>query len=140
MTNDARMGILLQVCMGSFRCSLGCILDSLSRHADLVDREANAFAIAQTMQWREEALRSTAARSKERSAIQFAATIAWLDIDNTCGQHQQEDTLDKLTSDCYPGTTEWILKHRKMKNWLKDDRSSQTLWVKGKPGCGAYTL
>jgi hypothetical protein len=103
-----------------------------------VDREANAFAIAQTMQWREEALQSVSMRAKERLAIQLAATIAWLDIDNTCGQHQQEDILDKLITDCCPGTTEWILKHQKMKNWLKDGSSSPTLWIKGKPGCGTW--
>ena len=73
--------------------------------------------------------------------MQYAATLAWLHLDSTVhgGQHEQEDILDKLTNDCCPGTTEWILKHQRMKAWLKDGRSSPILWLKGKPGCGRWS-
>jgi hypothetical protein len=98
------------------------------------------LAIAQTIKWREDALQSAAIRTKDRSAIQLAATLSWLNLDNTahCGQNNQDDILDKLTSDCCANTTEWLLQHQKMKAWLKKGRSAPILWLKGKPGCGRF--
>lgn len=81
-------------------------------------------------------MHAAAVKAKEKIAMQLTASIAWLNLDNTCRQHEQEDILDKLTSDCCPGTTEWILKHQKMKSWLKEGRASPILWLKGKPGSG----
>jgi hypothetical protein len=99
------------------------------------------LAIAQTIKWREDALQSAAISTKDRSAIQLAATLSWLNLDNTahCGQNDQDDIFDKLTSDCCANTTDWLLKHQKMKAWLKNGRGAPILWLKGKPGCGRFT-
>jgi hypothetical protein len=123
---------------GRFDARFSCILNSLSKHSDLVDREANALAIAQAIKWREDALQTAATRTKDRSATQLAATLAWLSLDNTahCTQNEQENVLDKLTSDCCANTTEWILQHQRMRVWLRNGRSAPVLWLKGKPGCG----
>jgi hypothetical protein len=83
-------------------------------------------------------MQAAAARTKEKAAMQSNASVAWLNLDNANGQHEQEDILDRLTSDCCTGTTEWILKHQKLKSWLKEGRTSPTLWLKGKPGSGKY--
>lgn len=122
---------------GQFDTRFNFILDSLSRHSDLVDREANAFSIAETMKWREEALQEASLKEKQRLTAQLTAAMDWLNPDKlTCRRYQQEDILDKLISDCCPGTTEWILRHPKMKTWLKHGPGQATLWLTGKPGSG----
>jgi hypothetical protein len=126
---------------GRFEARFGCILESLSRHADLVDREANAFLIAETMQWRQEALADAAKRDKERLIAQLNGVLAWLKIDSDpyCTQEHQDDVLDRLTNDCYAGTTEWILQDQNVKAWLKPGHGQPVLWIKGKPGSGMST-
>ncbi|KAF2642645.1 hypothetical protein P280DRAFT_395523 [Massarina eburnea CBS 473.64] len=127
---------------GGFDARFSCILDSLSRHSDLVDREANAFLIAETMRWREEASHTATRTEKERLATQLTAALAWLNLDSIphCGQSQQDNHLDKLTRDCCAGTTEWVLRNPKIKACINDGRDQYTLWLKGKPGSGKSTL
>jgi hypothetical protein len=104
----------------------------------LVDREANAFLIAESFQWRKEAREAAAQKETERCSTQLAAVLAWLSLENDphCGQSDQDGILDQLLSDCYPGTTEWIVTHPQMRSWLKKDREQALLWLKGKPGAG----
>ncbi|EFQ99180.1 ankyrin repeat domain-containing protein 28 [Nannizzia gypsea CBS 118893] len=47
---------------------------------------------------------------------------------------------DRLNSmeDAAEGTCEWLIQHKKYKNWASRDRS--LLWIKGKPGSGKSTL
>ena len=125
---------------GRFDARFNRILGDLSRHADLVDREANAFLITETMHLRQEALEEATRKEKERSAHQLAAVLSWLNLDNVphCGQQHQEDTLDRLTHDCYSGTTEWIVMHQKTKTWMNNNRGQSTLWITGKPGSGNH--
>lgn len=125
---------------GRFESRFKGILESLARHADLVDREANAFLISETMQWRQEALQEKSRQERERSAIQFSAVLDWLGLENNlnCGQQHQEDVLDRLANDCCPGTTEWVSSQKKMKSWLRG--STPILWLKGKPGSGRNAL
>lgn len=94
--------------------------------------------IAETMQWRKEAIEETARREAERTATQLDAVLTWLNLETLphCGQYNQDDILDRLANECYAGTTNWIVKHPKMRSWLKNDRSLSTLWLKGKPGAG----
>ncbi|ORY13015.1 hypothetical protein BCR34DRAFT_600139 [Clohesyomyces aquaticus] len=112
-----------------------CNLESLSQHTDLVDREANAYLISETMQWRQEALQAAAREAKQRIADQLAAVIAWLGLDNAphCGRGCQEDVLNRLVDECYAGTTEWVLQHDQIKTWMSG-QGLATLWIKGKPG------
>ncbi|KAF1952459.1 hypothetical protein CC80DRAFT_479208 [Byssothecium circinans] len=127
---------------GGFDTRFNCILDSLSRHSDLVDREANAFLITETMRWREDALQAAAHREKERLTTQLTSTLAWLGLDSMphCGRNQQQNEFDKLIHDCCPGTTDWILNHPKMRTWMRNGQDQSTLWLKGKPGSGKSTL
>lgn len=127
---------------GQFEAKFNYILDSLSRHASLIDREANAFLISETMQWRKEAREAAIKAEKERLITQLTAALTWLGVENVphCGQSYQENYLSTLINDCCPGTTDWIMKHREMKAWLQDGRGPTTLWLKGKPGSGKSTI
>lgn len=123
---------------GQFDRRFKCILTSLQAHIDLVDREANAHLISETMQWRKEAIVAAERDEKERIATQLAATIDWLGVDKIphCGQSYQENTLDRLTRECCPGTTDWLIKNKKMNTWLRHSGGKTVLWLKGKPGAG----
>ncbi|KAF1849355.1 uncharacterized protein K460DRAFT_404584 [Cucurbitaria berberidis CBS 394.84] len=127
---------------GQFEAKFNCILESMSRHAKLVDQEANAFLISETMQWRKDAREAANRAEKDRRVVQLTASLAWLGVENVphCGQSYQDNSLNTLTNDCCPGTTDWIMKHQKMQAWLQDGRGSSTLWLKGKPGSGKSTI
>ncbi|KAH7068217.1 hypothetical protein BKA63DRAFT_109499 [Paraphoma chrysanthemicola] len=127
---------------GQFESRFNCLLESLTRHAKLVDQEANAYLISETLHWRKEALDSVAKVEKERSTTQLVAALAWLGLDTVphCGQAYQDNTHDRLVADCCDGTTEWILKQKAMRSWLQNGRGPSTLWLKGKPGSGKSTL
>ncbi|RYO63735.1 hypothetical protein AA0116_g4050 [Alternaria tenuissima] len=127
---------------GQFGSRFNCILDSLSKHATLVDQEANAYLVSETMQWRREALLTVANTEKDRSTAQLTAALAWLGLETVphCGQAYQDNQLDKLIKDCCDGTTDWILKHQRMRQWLQNGKGGPILWLKGKPGSGKSTL
>jgi hypothetical protein len=91
------------------------------------------------MHWRQEALVETAKRDKERLVAQLNSVLEWLKFGDVpyCSQRYQDDVLERLTTDCVDGTTEWMLQNQKMKAWLKNDYGGQPiLWIKGKPGSG----
>ncbi|KAH7385941.1 hypothetical protein BKA66DRAFT_403042, partial [Pyrenochaeta sp. MPI-SDFR-AT-0127] len=67
---------------GQFEAKFNYILDSLSRHASLIDREANAFLISETMQWRKEAREAAIKAEKERLITQLTAALTWLGVEN----------------------------------------------------------
>ncbi|KAH8698037.1 hypothetical protein GQ44DRAFT_832316 [Phaeosphaeriaceae sp. PMI808] len=127
---------------GQFEGRFNYILDSLERHARVVDQDANAYLISETMQWRLEALQHVAKTEKDRSTTQLTAALAWLGLDAVphCGQAYQDNILNRLIHDCCGGTTDWILKHQRMRAWLQNGRGPPLLWLKGKPGSGKSTL
>ncbi|CAN9120026.1 unnamed protein product [Alternaria alternata] len=127
---------------GQFGSRFNCILDSLAKHATLIDQEANAYLVSDAMQWRREALQAVAKTEKDRSTSQLTAALAWLGLETVphCGQAYQDNLLHRLINDCCDGTTDWILKHRSMRQWLQHGRGGPILWLKGKPGSGKSTL
>ncbi|KAE8849283.1 hypothetical protein PTNB73_04962 [Pyrenophora teres f. teres] len=112
------------------------------RHASLVDKEANAYSIAEVMIWRKEAREAAVKVEKERSAAKLAETLSWLGIDQIpgCDQSYQDNTLNRLSDDCCAGTTDWTSRHPRTKAWLQDGRGPLFLWLKGKPGSGKSTI
>ncbi|KAF2493309.1 hypothetical protein BU16DRAFT_563472 [Lophium mytilinum] len=127
---------------GRFDNRFKCILESLARHSDLVDREANALSIAEAREWRERAAREAKKRETEMSAAQYRHVLSWLG-DRTAdqdAQDEQENRLDQLLGSCYPNTAEWILSRLPVKNWLRTQGNKPILWLKGKPGSGKSVL
>ena len=105
----------------------------------MVDREANAFAIAEAREWRQRAIQVAAKREMEQSAAQVQSVISWLGSTAT-KQDQQDDLLDRLLCSCYPETSEWIVRNSKIKAWSKDQPTQTLLWLKGKPGSGKFII
>ncbi|EDU43054.1 conserved hypothetical protein [Pyrenophora tritici-repentis Pt-1C-BFP] len=69
---------------GQFDSRFSSILASMQRHASLVDKEANAYSIAEVMVWRKEAREAAVKVEKERSAAKLVATLSWLGNLLTC--------------------------------------------------------
>jgi hypothetical protein len=63
---------------GQFGARFNCILDSIERHSKLVDQEANANLISETMAWRNEAKEAAIRLEEERLATQRLAALSWL--------------------------------------------------------------
>jgi len=72
------------------------------------------------------------AEKETRSALaKYQSVLSWLNVDPS----EQSDILNTLTTECYPGTCNWILKHKRFQSWLADEKQS-ILWISGKPGSG----
>ncbi|RFU23938.1 hypothetical protein B7463_g12396, partial [Scytalidium lignicola] len=119
--------IFFNTTWGRFRRRFQGIISDLKKHADLVDKEANAYNIhaahvwrQEARQWRDENLREVARREKEESVAQFQAVQSWLDVRGT----EQDDIFDNHcnAADQYEGTYQPFI------------------WVKGKPGAGKSVL
>ena len=137
--------IFFNTTWGRFRRRFQGIISDLKNHADLVDKEANAYNIyeahvwrQEARQWRDENLRDVARREKEESVAQFQAVQSWLDVKST----EQDDIFDNHcnAADQYEGTCAWILKNIKIVSWLRNQPDQSFIWIKGKPGAGKSVL
>ena len=118
------------------------ILESLRRHRDLIDREAEVLNIAETKawraiqteqlrQWRSEHIQQLEKDEKIRLAADARETFAWLNPPDG-----QENQSTKLSRACQSKENHWILRNRHIESWLKDGRENSTFWLSGKPGAG----
>ncbi|KAH8650674.1 hypothetical protein BGZ60DRAFT_462571, partial [Tricladium varicosporioides] len=114
----------------SFGTRFDGILESLSRHRDLVDREAISINIAEERKWRRQSQEDIERREAERIACQLTRSISWLATD----RHIDEDVLERYSGRCQPGTCVWILKSALMTLWLGHCKETPVLWLKGIPG------
>jgi hypothetical protein len=150
MEREANNDLLAWKCFflsswGRFDSRFKCILESLERHSDLVDREANALAITEAREWRERATQEAKRRKLEQSAAQLRHVLSWLgdgmtNQDTQDAQDEQDNRLDQLLGSCYPNTAEWVLTRPAVKSWLRTHGNKSILWLKGKPGSGKSVL
>lgn len=125
-----------------FDIRFAAVLESLEKHTDLVDKEANAYGVESILKSvsliedaRQKIYDEATARIEERRDREFEAVLAWLDVQ--CYPH--EDGLARLKERSVKGTCDWLHKHRVVHRWItaapgnsKDSR----LWIHGKPGSG----
>jgi hypothetical protein len=119
---------------GQFDRRFKAILADLARHSQLIDNEANAFAISEASDWRKRWFEDVATREKEKSASDLKAVFSWLEGTNL----GQEDDLDTRLNNCHPGSCDWIFSHAKIKAWISQRPEHPTLWLNGKPGSGEH--
>jgi hypothetical protein len=112
------------------------ILESLAKHSDLVDREANSISIEEAKDWRTKTAQATATRERERQVAQLQTVMNWLKIEDS----EQEDEFDRLLTGCYPGTCDWIIRNVTLKSWMKRGKDETVVWLTGKPGSGMRNL
>jgi hypothetical protein len=118
---------------GVFDIRFAAILSSLRRHAELVDKEANAHDIAKAHEWRQSYLQDAHKAEEIRFNDRFEKALNWLDIRDN---HVQDDDLDRLAGMCHSGTSQWFLEHEKAKQWMLAGGKDAILWTTGIPGSG----
>ena len=103
-------------------------------HAELVDKEANAWNVATIQEWRSTHLEEVRKMEKQRSEDLFARVIVWLELKDYV--REDEDHLDSLAERCHPQSSNWLFEHSKVQHWLGNRGQHTSLWLNGKPGSG----
>ena len=128
----------------TFDSRFQAILQSLIRHRDLIDQEANVTNIVeakvwrgqqleQIRQWRADRAEDLDKAERERLAAQTRDVVVWLGA----GQ-EQEDILTRLLKACDGTEGHWALQEPMILSWLDHRRDNQCLWLQGKPGAGEF--
>ena len=108
------------------------ILESLARHADLVDKEAVSISIIEAKAWRERAIEESQKRDAEKAAVHRQMVINWLRPQDFL----QEDELVAQLDRGHEGSCSWIVQNSTFQAWKRLDTQSKVIWLKGKPGSG----
>lgn len=123
------------------------ILESLRKHRDLIDAEANAIDIAEAKawrstqmdhirQWRLDRAYDIEKTERERLAAQTKEAAAWFGANEG-----QEDIFASFSSACDASNGHWVLKDRTVVSWLdQGGRDYSVVWLNGKPGAGESRL
>lgn len=115
-----------------FELRFDSILDRLSQHRDLIDKEAVSFDIVQASRNRRKIDEELEKTEQERSNSHLQAVLSWLCVDD----RQQEDDLWHLNQKRYPDTCQWLLETSKYQTWLSEHSQSPVVWLQGIPGSG----
>ena len=126
----------------SFNLRFEGILESLRKHRDLIDQEANTMNVVESKIWRDDqfnqfrqwriAQEEKIERDERvRLANQTREAVAWLNASD-----DQEDVLIKLLRSCDDNTSHWALSQDTIISWLDESRQSLILWLNGRPGSG----
>ncbi|RFU29393.1 hypothetical protein B7463_g6916, partial [Scytalidium lignicola] len=121
-----------------FNSRFNSIIESITRHRDLVDKEATSIDIAEARVWRVRAQEEVEEREHDKRIQQLNRTIDWLRIDGDF--HIPDDDLYRFSKSCLSGTCKWILRDKILVNWRKDDEHHPVMWMKGIPGAGKTIL
>ena len=119
------------------------ILESLRKHRDLIDAEANAIGLAEAKawrstqldyirQWRADRAYDTERMERERLDSQTRAALSWFGANE-----DQENIFAKTSRACDGSDNHWILKEPIITSWLDQGaRDHSVIWLNGKPGAG----
>jgi len=131
--------VLWDSAWGRFERQFKGILSDLSRHAEVVDKEANTQNILNTQKWirdvrswRDGNIADITRLEKEQSLTQYQWMLSWLEMKEA----EQDEIFQLLSNNSRHGTCEWIVRNPTIKNWMRRQREQLFLWVKGKPGSG----
>lgn len=130
----------------SFNLRFNGILESLRKHRDLIDQEANAISIAeakawrniqldQIRQWRAERTHDIDKKERERLASHTRETVAWFGA-----SEDQEDHYTRISKACDGTEGHWALKEPSIVSWLDQTRDNPVMWLNGKPGAGKSVI
>lgn len=137
--------LLFLTSWGRFQRHFDNIIENLTRHGELIDKEAGAYHISEAHEsrrtleaWRQESLSRLAREDKEYSAKQLQELATWLKVDVT----DQISILNRIVSEGskYPGTCSWVLSNTNVSSWLKSKPETPFLVLHGNPGSGKSVI
>ena len=112
------------------------ILQKLTLHCDLLDKEAGAAHLSEMKQDRDKRQLEEDAFERQRQHQMAQDIFRWL----SAAEDQQEEHLHRISDSRQPETCDWILKDPRMRPWIEDDRGDAILWMNGIPGAGKSFL
>jgi hypothetical protein len=127
-----------------FRARFQGIINTIEKHRDFIDKEANSIDMVEDRAARIRILDDIVERQRQASAIlddndsqkrllQLQSSTSWVAVDDK----RQEAELARRSAMRHTGTFDWIGQVPETKSWLRDDDSEPILWLNGKPGAGA---
>ncbi|KAL8824557.1 MAG: hypothetical protein Q9191_004972 [Dirinaria sp. TL-2023a] len=121
---------------GLFERRFKSILQRLTSHCDLVDREAAATHFLEMKRQREKRQLEEESYERNRNAQLTREVFDWLSAD----EDVQEGYLHQLSDHRNPGTCDWILAESQMISWMDHDDKMPILWMTNIPGGGKSFL
>ena len=121
---------------GLFERHFKSILQRLTSHCDLLDREAAALHFLEMKRVREKRQLEEESYERARTDQLTREVLGWLSAD----EDRQEEYLHDLSDRRDFGTCDWILAEKQIISWLDDDDKVPLLWKTGIPGAGKSIL
>lgn len=123
---------------GGFQGRLTSIVEDLRKHAELVDKEANAYHIAESYKsrdesraWRQRIQQEIDQKEKEQAHAQYQSVQSWL---RTFDWERPEPS--EIFDSASPGTCGWIVQNSRIAPWLRPGQETPFFWINGNPGSG----
>ncbi len=121
-------------------------MDSLNRHGDLIDQEANAQNIVATRALlrqleahRKDHLDRILEEERLQTTQQYQQVLGRLKI-NESDQLSIRETLVRALPDDNDLTCTWVLAHEKIDSWLDSSGKHRFLWIQGAAGTGKSVI
>lgn len=121
---------------GLFERRFKLILQKLSLHCELLDKEAAAAHYSEMKQLRDELQLKEDASERQRQYQLAQDVFRWL----SAAEDTQEEQLERLSDKRQPETCDWVLSDPQMRPWIEDDCGDSVLWMTGIPGAGKSFL
>lgn len=121
---------------GLFERRFKSILEKLSAHCDVLDKEAAAIHFSEMKKMRDSRQREDEEFEEKRHARMFRKVLDWL----SAAEDSQEEYLHTLAEKRQLETCDWILKDDQMFSWIEDEMGDSILWMTGIPGAGKSIL
>ena len=121
---------------GLFERRFKSILQRLTQHSDLLDKEAAAAHFSEMKQFRDKRQLEEDAFEQQRQHQMAQDVFSWL----SAAEDLQEEHLHRISDRRQPETCDWILEDPRMRPWIEDDRGDVILWMNGIPGAGKSFL
>ena len=121
---------------GLFERRFKVILQKLSLHCELLDKEAAAAHYCEMKQLRDELQLKEDASERQRQFQLSQDVFRWL----SAAEDQQEEQLERISDKRQPETCDWVLSDPQMRPWIQDDTGDAVLWMTGIPGAGKSFL
>ncbi|CAI6339363.1 unnamed protein product [Periconia digitata] len=130
--------LLFHTSWGRFQRRFDGILEDLDRHADLIDREANARNISVAQRKRDESYEKLEQEERLLGLQQYQSVVAWLKLD----ENEQTKILESIHEEGleFSGTCSWASGNGRIAAWLKNTPNDRQLWLQGNAGTGKSVL
>jgi hypothetical protein len=133
---SAAWQMLFETLWKDFNGRFSSIIESLTRHSDLVDKEATSIDIAEARVWRMRAQEELEDRERDKGLLQLNRSINWLRTEDSL--QLPDDDLYRFSETRLKGTCKWILRDKIIVDWRKDDEHNPLVWLNGMPGAGKF--